>query len=142
MLVTLGRHPGTIDLLPGGKHLPSVDGAVKLDGVVEFDGRTVAVEVPVETFNGRLESRFTMSTWLKHKRQSTEEEEVKQHILCSADGEGTVGFNIMIQCTVVTAGVHLSNSPDYEVLYKYSVTLLYIVMIVLLQLLCSSFLFS
>lgn len=85
----VGRHQDTINLLPEGKHSPSGDTTAKPDGVVEFDGNTVAVEVAPETFGGRLESHFTISTWLKHERQSVEAEEVKQHILCNADGEGT-----------------------------------------------------
>jgi|SRR6218665_913303 len=89
-ICSVGVHPNTVRLLPEEKQLPSSDEKENPDGVFSFDGKAVAFEVAPKVFNGRLESRFTISTWLRHQRQSAESEEVKQHILCNADGEGNI----------------------------------------------------
>jgi hypothetical protein len=58
-------------------------------GVFAFDGKSVAVDVSdsAVTFGGEgLAHRFTVATWMKHDRG--DDEEMKQHVVCSADAEG------------------------------------------------------
>jgi hypothetical protein len=58
------------------------------NAVFEFDGKTTAVEVPKNELEPRhLGLSFSISTWMKHDRPTTDDN-VKEHILCAADGEG------------------------------------------------------
>jgi hypothetical protein len=85
-----------IDLLPDPANegswtaeLPTVD--VADDIVFSFDGQTTTVQIPVDDLEPhRLGTSFSISTWMKHDRETRD---IKEHILCAADGEG--------QCTVI-----------------------------------------
>ena len=57
-------------------------------GIVTFDGRTVAVDVKQDDVFGAsgLAPQFTIATWLRHKHG--DDDRVKQHVMCSSDAEG------------------------------------------------------
>jgi len=63
-------------------------GKLSQDGVVVFDGKSVAVEVKQQDVFGAggLAPQFTISTWLRHKRG--DDDRIKQHVMCSSDAEG------------------------------------------------------
>jgi hypothetical protein len=58
------------------------------NGVFTFDGKSVAHDVTDDVSFGAeaLSSRFTFATWMKHDQE--DDEQVKQHVVCSADAEG------------------------------------------------------
>ena len=58
------------------------------NGVVAFDGRSVAVDVEQDDVLGAggLASQFTIATWLRHKHG--DDDRIKQHVMCSSDAEG------------------------------------------------------
>jgi hypothetical protein len=58
------------------------------NGVFAFDGKSVAHDVTddVSFGAGGVASSFTVATWMKHEQG--DDEELKQHVLCSADAEG------------------------------------------------------
>lgn len=58
------------------------------NGVVAFDGKSVAVDVKDhDVFGaGGLATQFTISTWLRHEHGDGDQ--VKQHVMCSSDAEG------------------------------------------------------
>jgi hypothetical protein len=56
------------------------------DTVFTFDGTTTAAQVPIEDLEPhKLGTLFSVSTWMKHDRET---QDIKEHILCAADGEG------------------------------------------------------
>lgn len=55
------------------------------NGVFAFDGKSVAYDVTDDMPSG-MTSTFTVATWIKHEQG--DDEELKQHVLCSADAEG------------------------------------------------------
>ena len=77
--------PDTVSLLPSIQDSLTVKDN---NGIFNFDGKSVAFEIPALKFAGKLESKFTVSTWLRHEQSTADSEEEKQHILCNADGEG------------------------------------------------------
>lgn len=72
----------TVDLLKSTK---SSDGS---NGVYVFDGKSIAHDITDDVTFGAsgLAQRFTVTTWLKHEKG--DDDEVKQHVMCSADAEG------------------------------------------------------
>ena len=58
------------------------------NGVFKFDGKSVAHDVTDDVSFGAeaLSSRFMFATWMKHDQE--DDEQVKQHVVCSADAEG------------------------------------------------------
>jgi len=63
-------------------------GELSENGVVKFDGKSVAVDVkqPDVFGAGGLATQFTISTWLRHEQ--ADDDRVKQHVMCSSDAEG------------------------------------------------------
>ena len=88
---SIGASENYIDLLPD----PAIDGSwtadlptvdVTDDTVFKFDGQTTAVLVPPENLEPhQLSTSFSISTWMKHDRETGD---IKEHVLCAADGEG------------------------------------------------------
>lgn len=58
------------------------------NGIVAFDGRSVAVDVKQDDVFGAggLAPQFTIATWLRHKHG--DDDRIKQHLMCSSDAEG------------------------------------------------------
>ncbi|XP_071439640.1 calsyntenin-1 [Hetaerina americana] len=86
-----GASAESIDLLPSPgvgaewtRALPTDEGR-EADRVFEFDGGSSAVVVPASLVDESLSSKFTLATWMKHKRHPEQDRHVKEHILCSAD---------------------------------------------------------
>jgi len=102
-----------IDLLPDPANegswtidLPTVD--IADDTVFTFDGQTTAAQVTIEDLDPhQLGTSFSISTWMKH---DSETQDLKEHILCAADGEGgiTLFLNYFLGNTL--RYVHLGGS--------------------------------
>jgi len=71
------------------------------NGVVKFDGRSVAVDVKKDDVFGDtgVGKQLTISTWLKHEHGL--DDQVKQHVMCSSDAEGRQLDAILAVCSVV-----------------------------------------
>jgi len=63
-------------------------GELSENGVVTFDGKSVAVDVNQQDVfgGGGLAPQFTISTWLRHEHG--DDDQIKQHVMCSSDAEG------------------------------------------------------
>jgi len=55
-----------------------------------FDGKTTAVEVPLDEADADMGGRFTLMTWMKHagNEHDGNPHGTKEHIVCSSDGDG------------------------------------------------------
>jgi len=73
------------------------------NGVVTFDGKSVAVDVKQgDVFgSGGLASQFTVSAWMKREHQ--DDDRLKQHLMCSSDAEGQITSVIRILCLEISA---------------------------------------
>jgi len=74
------------------------------NGVVAFDGKSVAVDVKDhDVFGaGGLATQFTISTWLRHEHG--DDDQVKQHVMCSSDAEGRqLAFNFCSHSAVTNS---------------------------------------
>ena len=81
--VLVGTSADAVDVL---KLAPPSD--TSANGIVTFDGRSVAVDVKQDDVfgSGGLAKQFTIATWLRHKGGA--DDRIKQHVMCSADAEG------------------------------------------------------
>jgi hypothetical protein len=69
--------------------LPNVEIADNM--VFTFDGQTTAAEIPIGDLEPhQLGTSFSISVWMKHDREIRD---IKEHILCAADGEGNPNSN-------------------------------------------------
>ena len=90
------------------------------NGVFSFDGKSVAHDVTDEVSFGAdgLASRFTVATWLKH--EEGDDEEVKQHVLCSADAEGRFTRPhhetrvVCFMCSLCVCGMKWNDEKDWQ----------------------------
>ena len=84
VLFVVGTAADAVDVL---KLAPSDELSAE-NGVVTFDGKSVAVDVNQQDVFGAggLTSQFTISTWMRH--ENGDDDQVKQHVMCSSDAEG------------------------------------------------------
>jgi len=66
------------------------DGTNDVNAVFNFDGKSTAIDVPLEGLGPITSNRFTLSTWMKHEKNEDDPNPhgTKEQILCSADGDG------------------------------------------------------
>ena len=63
-----------------------IDSDVDSDEIYYFNGQSTALSVPEDYFDeNKLNSIFTISSWIKHDQHLNQDKHIKEHIICSAD---------------------------------------------------------
>jgi len=91
-----GSEPGGVELIPRPSTLTSwtrgvpASNTLRQDTVVNFDGKTTAIDVPLEGAEPLTSSKLTFSTWMRHEKNDLDPNPhgTKEQIICLADGDG------------------------------------------------------